>query len=89
MDSTDKGKPSAAASGVIRRAVAIAYGFGKSQLTQHSYFPNSTATEKDTACATTADISRSVPSTPPPNCRPDSGGGHPLPGGNDGDGFDR
>lgn len=32
MDSTDKGKPPAAASGVIRRATAIAFEFGKSQL---------------------------------------------------------
>ena len=79
MDSTDKGKPSAVASGVIRRAAAIAFGFGKSQLTQHSYFPNSTATEKDTACSPTAAISRSVLPKPPPNGRPDLGGGHPLP----------
>ncbi|MBU5349575.1 hypothetical protein [Paenibacillus lautus] len=70
MDSSDKEKTSAAASGVIRRAAAIAFEFGKSQLTQHSYFPNSTATEKDTACAPIADISRSVPPTSPPNGRP-------------------
>ncbi|WP_127592757.1 hypothetical protein [Paenibacillus lautus] len=55
MESTDKGIPSSAASGVIRRAAAIAFEFGKSHLKLHSNFPNSTATEKDSTCASTAD----------------------------------
>ena len=87
MDSTDRenlrGERCHSESG------AIAFGFGKSQLTQHSYFPNSTATEKDTACATTTAISRSVLPTPPPNCRPDSGAATRFRGRRHGDGFDR
>ncbi|MGW8922047.1 hypothetical protein, partial [Paenibacillus lautus] len=59
---------------------------------RHSYFPNSTATEEDTACDTTADYFPFLShSHRLPYGRPDSGGGHPLRSlaGVHGDGSDR
>ena len=66
------------ASGVIRRAARSPL-IRKISAYATFLFSEFNSDGEGTACATTADISRSVPSTPPPNCRPDSGGGHPFP----------
>ncbi|GIP00855.1 hypothetical protein J14TS5_59400 [Paenibacillus lautus] len=56
MDSTDKGNTLICSKWCHSESDSDPFEFGKSHLKFHSYFPNSTATEKDTTCDTTADL---------------------------------